>query len=300
MCAAATAAQFIPHSPFGFDRGQDVAPTFDGWVGNPDGTYSLYFGYVNRNIAEDLHIPVGPNNTVEPGGDRGQPTYFYQSGRQDPTAALGNRSVMGRRRWFAFRVDVPHTWTPQERLVWTLTSRGRTNRAVGWLQPEYEVTTEFVSDSVGDGHLFVRGDFDEANHPPTVSGAASHTVALPATATLTITSTDDGRPQPSASPATTRRAPPAPGLRVRWITYRGPARVAFSQATDGPLTTSPATFNTTATFSEPGLYWLRAKVTDGQLLATRDIEVMVNPAPSAQAGPEQSAPALVRIQHGQR
>ena len=284
-CAAAAAAQFIPYSPFGFDRGQDVAPTFDGWLRNPDGTYSLYFGYVNRNAAEDLHIPVGPDNTVEPGGDLGQPTYFYQSGRRDPTATLGNRSVMGRRRWFAFRVDVPQTWTEQERLVWTLTSRGRTNRAAGWLQPEYEVTTEFMSDSVGDGHLFVRGDFDAENGPPTASVMAPQSVTMPAPATLTLTSTDDGRPQPSTSQATTRRPPPARGLRVRWITYRGPARVAFSPGTDGPLATSSATFDTTATFSAPGLYRLRATVSDGQLFGTHDVDVTVNPGSSAQTGP---------------
>jgi hypothetical protein len=48
-------AQF---TPFGFARGQDVNPTFDGWERNPDGTYSMYFGYYNRNTEEEFDVPV--------------------------------------------------------------------------------------------------------------------------------------------------------------------------------------------------------------------------------------------------
>ena len=53
-----------------YRSGVDVTPAFEGWTGNPDGTFSLYFGYLNRNYEEELEIPVGPNNSIEPGGDR--------------------------------------------------------------------------------------------------------------------------------------------------------------------------------------------------------------------------------------
>jgi len=70
-------AQF---TPFGFARGQDVSPTFDGWERNPDGTYSMYFGYYNRNTEEEFDIPVGADNGFDVGGpDRGQPTHLYAS-----------------------------------------------------------------------------------------------------------------------------------------------------------------------------------------------------------------------------
>ena len=59
------------------DRGQDVAPAFEGWIPNPDGTISMWFGYMNRNYKEQLDIPIVPDNNVDPGGDRGQPTHFY-------------------------------------------------------------------------------------------------------------------------------------------------------------------------------------------------------------------------------
>src|ERR1700720_2628948 len=59
------------------DRGQDVTPAFEGWMPNADGTISMYFGYLNRNFKEELDIPIGPDNNIDPGGDRGQPTHFY-------------------------------------------------------------------------------------------------------------------------------------------------------------------------------------------------------------------------------
>ncbi|MCH8253983.1 MAG: hypothetical protein IID06_01425 [Gemmatimonadetes bacterium] len=59
--------------------GQTVTPAFEGWYENPDGTYSLSFGYFNRNSEEVLEIPIGPNNFIEPGDlNQGQPTRFHQ------------------------------------------------------------------------------------------------------------------------------------------------------------------------------------------------------------------------------
>src|ERR1043166_4828998 len=61
-----------------FNSGQDVVPSFDGWLRNPDGTFTFVFGYLNRNFQQELVIPAGPDNKVEPGPalDQGQPTYF--------------------------------------------------------------------------------------------------------------------------------------------------------------------------------------------------------------------------------
>ena len=72
-------------------RGQNIAPAFEGWQENEDGSFNLLFGYFNRNWAEELHVAVGLNNRIEPGGpDYGQPTYFYP-----------------RRNRFIFKVRVP-------------------------------------------------------------------------------------------------------------------------------------------------------------------------------------------------
>ena len=66
----------IPGSRYA--RGQDVSPTFDGWERNPDGTFSMWFGYYNRNTEEEVDVPIGPENNFDLGnGDQGQPTHFY-------------------------------------------------------------------------------------------------------------------------------------------------------------------------------------------------------------------------------
>jgi hypothetical protein len=59
------------------DSGQSVTPAFEGWFANPDGTFSILLGYFNRNAKEELDIPVGSDNKIEPDGpDQGQPTHF--------------------------------------------------------------------------------------------------------------------------------------------------------------------------------------------------------------------------------
>ena len=46
------------------DSGQGVTGAFEGWYKNPDGTFNILVGYYNRNLKQDLDIPVGPKNKV--------------------------------------------------------------------------------------------------------------------------------------------------------------------------------------------------------------------------------------------
>ena len=60
-----------------FSRGQNVSPAYEGWEEDPDGTKHFVFGYMNRNWEEELDVPVGPDNNIQPGSqDQGQPTRF--------------------------------------------------------------------------------------------------------------------------------------------------------------------------------------------------------------------------------
>ena len=87
---ALTFGQSLPLEPLR-EAGNSVTGAFEGWFKNPDGTFSLLLGYYNRNQKQELDIPVGPNNRVEPDGpDRGQPTHF-----------------MPGRGWGLFAVEVP-------------------------------------------------------------------------------------------------------------------------------------------------------------------------------------------------
>lgn len=263
VSATVVDAQYV----YGWDRGQDVSPTFEGWQHNPDGTYSFYFGYLNRNAAEAITIPIGPDNTVDGGGDRGQPN-FYPG-----------------RRWWVFKIVVPKDWPKDQRLVWTLRSQGRTNQAKAWLHPEWEVDAGLMSRNARDPFLFSGGgddrSTDRANRAPSITGPSSHIITLPQTATLTVTAVDDGRPQP---PAQQSQARARHGVRFRWMLYRGPASVWFDPETNGPSPTSPARAETKVTFSAAGSYRLRAIASDGQAFSMYDVDVTVNPGPSARTG----------------
>jgi hypothetical protein len=68
-----------------YTKGQNIAPAYEGWEQDPDGTKWFVFGYMNRNWVEEIDIPPGPNNTIMPGGpDLGQPTHFLPRRRISP------------------------------------------------------------------------------------------------------------------------------------------------------------------------------------------------------------------------
>src|SRR5579863_5803684 len=249
-----------------YTRGQNVAPVFEGWERNSDGTFSMVFGYLNRNYEEEIDIPVGPANSITAGAgtpdDRGQPTHFYP-----------------RRQRFLFRVVVPKDWDKQQKVVWTLTSRGRTDQAKGWLQPEWELSEDVIVENMEGGVP------DPDNKPPVITVAPVQPVTLPNSATLTASATDDGLPKPyrrNASNAARAAEPRRPmGVSIKWIQYRGPGKVTFDPPISPVVHGQPVTLTSKASFSAPGTYVLRAIAFDGQLFTNSDVTVTVNPGASA-------------------
>jgi hypothetical protein len=269
---------------FKYISGQDVQPVFEGWSRRPDGSFLMHFGYLNRNYVEEPSVPVGPNNSIEPEGpDRGQPTIFRPR---------TNRNL--------FTVPVPKDFGKKE-LVWTLTVNGKTQKAYGWLQPEWEI------DPAGGANLGGRNDPElKANKAPSITVNTTPTVALPKTLSLTASYTDDGLPKPApprkaaigqetpvilqggvespvnvpqVSTASRRRDPNAPpvvlGPTITWLVWRGPASVTFEPRT-GPVKDGQA--QTVATFSKPGEYVLRAIASDRALSSVQDVKVTVTGA----------------------
>ncbi len=267
---------------FKFNAGQSVQPVFEGWSRAADGRVSMHFGYLNRNWVERPHVPVGPDNQIEPGGpDWGQPTYFY------------NRTHRN-----LFTVNVPADWGRTQELVWTVTVNGKTERAVGWLQPEWEI------DPVGGAQQGGRTDEEYVrNAPPAITIAPVPAARRLSPVTLTTTVADDGLPIPRGrrKPAVGQETPPtlrggtdapvnvpalAPppsverpqGLSVSWIVWRGPADVAFDPAYAVP---ADGGTSTTARFARPGEYVLRATANDGSKVGHAQVPVMVAGAESA-------------------
>ena len=209
--------------------GQSVAPAYEGFDINADGSYNMWFGYMNRNEEESVDIPIGPNNTFDPGGDRGQPTHFIPRRHKD-----------------VFKVVVPKDFPKDGKIVWSLTAHGQTVKIAGTLNPVWQI----------DRVRATRGGNSErinSNTPPVVTlEPTSVTVAAPnQSTTLTVSATDDGLPA--------RRGQPV-GMTVLWAKYRGPGDVTFS-AERAKLVSGKAA--TTATFSEAGEYILQAVVDDG-------------------------------------
>jgi hypothetical protein len=273
--AALTGAAQAPPPPtyipqVKFDSGQDVVPVYEGWIRNADGTFDMVFGYFNRNYKEDLAIPAGAENSVEPGGpDRGQPTYF-----------------LPRRRARLFRVRVPADWG-QKVLTWTITANGRTEKAYGDLLAVEEINEHII---MSGGNAVAFGD-EDPNMPPVVTVAPVPAATVSSPVTLTAAVTDDGLPRPRNPPARAaavstagpggviRRqtnavtAPRPRGLTVTWFQYGGPAKVTFEPA--GPVPVAGGVATTTARFLAPGMYTLVAMASDGQLAQREMLTVEV-------------------------
>ena len=273
--AEAARAQADPQN-YLFNSGQTIQPVFEGWAHNPDGSYEMHFGYLNRNYVEELAVPIGADNRMAPDGpDRGQPTFFY------PRV---NRRV--------FSVTVPADWGDKE-LVWQVTVRNETYRAVGWLQAEWEIAAR------------ARGAATEGaatNHPPTLVVDAARTLTLPDTLTMTARVSDDGLSEPRergrgggrGTLPTFERNPDGPTLpvnvpqiqasnrsrptrtrvervNVTWTQWRGPTGVrleAPDQELDGVATVI-------ATFETPGEYLFQVQASDGPQSVTEEVAVTV-------------------------
>jgi len=300
-----------------YSKGQSVSPSYEGWTPNEDGSFTLYFGYMNSNWLEEFDVPIGPDNAITPGvPDQGQPTHFYP-----------------RRNPFLFTIRVPKDFGEKE-IIWTLTTNGATERAYASLKTDYEINKQVISLEVG-GDLGSTRDELRYNMPPDleVMGTKQRTVKVGEPLTLVATAGDpdnlpprrDGKPQPglkvrpaegkiyksnarepSGDPnaAETVYRPPVtssprsgPGLRLSWIVYRGKASAVtftpeqFKTWTDSrayanspwsppyiiPEPPKDGNWETRATLKEPGTYVLRAVASDGSLFTYADVTVNVTP-----------------------
>lgn len=103
-------------------------------------------------------------------------------------------------------------------------------------------------------------DSSATNQPPQVSAGNDVSVNLNSPVTLNGSASDDGLPTGST-------------LSLNWSKINGPGTVAFS---------NPSALQTSATFGAEGVYTLRLTATDGELSASDDVIVTVNPAQSNQ------------------
>src|SRR5215468_9332540 len=167
-------AQILPLEPL-HETGASITGAFEGWFKNPDGTFSLLLGYYNRNQKQEVDVPIGPNNRIEPGGpDRGQPTHFLPG-----------------RSWGLFTVKVPANFG-ENKIAWSIVGNGQTTIIPASLKPDYEISP-FIEAAVGNTPPVL--SFEETG--PSVQGpqglTSSRAAKLGDPLTLTVWVSDDAR-----------------------------------------------------------------------------------------------------------
>jgi hypothetical protein len=236
----------LPMEPL-HSAGQSVTAAYEGWFKNPDGSFSLLFGYFNRNLQEELDIPIGDNNRMEPGPpDQGQPTHF-----------------LPRRQWGLFTVTVPENFGTQK-LTWTIVVNGQATAVPAHLDARWEIAP--FSD-VGIGNTPPLISFEEVG--PSVQGPRGISFALETTmpnpVTLNVWTADDAKTFQGG------KLPDSPPVTITWSKFRGPGAVKFAntkppvEKADRKWNPTPAVSGkatTTATFSEPGEYVLHVVAND--------------------------------------
>jgi len=288
----------IPRAPLVLEplgsRGEAIFPALEGWGPDKNGDTVILLGYYNRNKTQELTIPIGPDNRIEPGGpDYGQPTYFY-AGRQHGI----------------FAIKVPKDFGTQK-LTWTLVANGQPSTITFWLNPPYWVNF-FKHPANGNEPPVIRFERDgttmtgpSSGVVQTLTGAVGKPVPLTLWASDVPTQVTEGEealsvrnrasnaargnqdavaiingqviggpstslgaggaPPTGALPRDARATNP-PDITVNWRKHRGPGEVTFAQPRI-PLVTKRdpkmvLEATTTATFSMPGEYVIRAQVND--------------------------------------
>src|SRR5437899_11995634 len=199
---------------FTYSKGQSISPAYEGWMPNQDGSFTLYFGYMNTNWLEEFDVPIGPDNNIEPGGpDQGQPTHFYP-----------------RRNPFLFTVRLPKDFGNKE-LIWTLTSNGKTEHAYASLKTDYQIDNQVISTEVGGDFGSLRDEL-RTNIPPElkVEGEKRRSVKVGEPLTLVAFAKDpDNIPARRSERSASSAAQPNPAALPNLL-YRPPASLVPASA----------------------------------------------------------------------
>ncbi len=267
-------AQQLPNAPHA-EFGDSITPAYEGWFDNPDGTHNFLFGYYNRNRSEEMDIPIGPNNKIDPGGpDRGQPTHFLPG-----------------RQWGMFVVTVPKDFGANENVTWSITANGQQNVIPVHMKPEYNVDP-FEEAAVHNTPPVIRFDEQGKTVQGPVAAVFMRTASVSTPLALPLWATDDNKYTSGSNAPRENLGDP---IRIIWDEFRGPGKVTFTK--DKPkveITSGGAKLGeevsgkaaTTASFDQPGEYWLHVTANDysgngggGSVCCWTDAIVKVNVTP---------------------
>ncbi|HET9215669.1 MAG TPA: hypothetical protein VFR18_01745 [Terriglobia bacterium] len=181
-------------------RGGSVTPALEGWVKNADGTTTILVGYMNRNEEQTFDVPIGSNNSIEPGGpDFGQPTHFEVG-----------------RHYGVFSVTVPRDFGTK-RLTYTINVNNQPQTITLGLPNGYQIEPYLRNDTGNTPPVAkLQPNGPEFKGPPHGSAQTlTATVGLPLNLTLYVTdkgntiNLQDQSAQAQATPSTTPATPAA-------------------------------------------------------------------------------------------
>ena len=227
-------------------QNQPIYPVYDGFLKNPDGSYTLSFAYFSHN-ADVVAVPPGPNNGFIPApGDRLQPTTFKPGHWRFQCVMVVGPEFDGKMRWTLGYAGTS-TGTSERMLQsnWNLVEGAPALAKIDYAKVPRGVCLNRAPT------VRVLGVTARPNNPPTLS------VALNEELNLFGSAHDEGLPR-------------GKGLVVEWKVLKGPGTVTF---------TIPGSARTKATFSAPGVYELELTATDSEFTERTRLNVKVGPPP---------------------
>lgn len=203
-----------PNSPLA-SEGQPVFPFMEGWYDNGDGTYTISFGYLNRNPDETLEIPIGERNRMEPARYNGiQPSFFLPS---------RNRGV--------FAITIPADQRDQD-IWWYLTDDAGTEYKV----PGRTTSTAYQLDWNPRPHgtvtplMWFESEDNSGRGPEGIWAEQALTTPVNTPVTLTVNTRDPSQRDPEDP-----RFEEPVAVRVVWSKYQGPlGEVTFTRHASNP------------------------------------------------------------------
>lgn len=226
----------------GTQTNQPIYPVYDGFLKNPDGSYTLSFAYFSHN-AGTVSIPPGPDNAFGPApADRMQPTVFKPGHWRFQCVMVVGPEFDGKLRWA---------------LTYSGTTTGTSERM---LQSNWNLVEGAAALAKLDYARVPKGVC--LNRPPTLrilgltprrDEVPTMTVAADEELNLFGSAHDEGLPRGQA-------------LKAEWTVLNGPGRVVFAP---------PASARTKATFAAPGAYELELSATDGEFTERVRLNVKV-------------------------
>ena len=239
--------------------GDVIAPFFNGWIANVDGSVTMVFGFANLNSEEIVDIPLGENNSIEPAQFDGvQPTHFPTYNRFGFTG-MQERGV--------FAVTVPADMAGTE-VVWTVTHAGHSYAIPGRAtSTAYEMSSTVRAEgSLNPAVRFSQSGPESTGREGIWGSRVTTSVGTPLTLSAYIQDRGE-RDQYEVGPFY--------ALGTEWIKHQGPVGAVpdFEQASitgrqraraageDAASDSNAWTEVTTqATFPEPGDYVVRLRV----------------------------------------